>query len=88
MPSWIFSARAAAVPEASASDEKEVELKSGDRNFEKMGSDAMVSRSVVVESGCCVVVVGGCLKVVERWIVGDAIVGLYCFPVRVWEINQ
>ncbi|GJR40512.1 reverse transcriptase domain-containing protein [Tanacetum coccineum] len=62
-------------PPANASDEKEVVLKSRERNLEKMGSDARVSRSVPVESGCCVVV----CKVVERLIIArdDAIVGFF-----------
>lgn len=67
MPSWIFSARAAAVPEESASEENCVELKSEERNLEKIGSDAKESRSddgVVVVVGVDVVVV--VLKVGRR----------------------
>ncbi|KAK1439190.1 hypothetical protein QVD17_05006 [Tagetes erecta] len=45
MPSWIFSARAATVPEESASEEKRVESKSEERNLEKIGSDANESMS-------------------------------------------
>lgn len=51
MPSWIFSARAAAVPEESASEENRVESKSEERNLEKIGSEAKESKSDEEEDG-------------------------------------
>ncbi|MFS8016813.1 hypothetical protein Hanom_Chr15g01372961 [Helianthus anomalus] len=84
MTSWIFSARAAAVPEESASEKNCVELKSDERNLEKIGSDAKESKRdkeedvPIDDDGVAVVKVVRSLKVDTRcmdvrWTAGDAI---------------
>ncbi|KAI3720500.1 hypothetical protein L2E82_31487 [Cichorium intybus] len=51
MPSWIFSAREATVPEESASEENRVESKSEERNLEEIGSEAKESKGDKEEYG-------------------------------------
>lgn len=66
---WSFSAVEAGEPDERAAAEKEVEENEGERNAEKMGSEARESSAE--DAVVAVVAVVGFLKVERRWI-GEA----------------
>lgn len=65
MEEWSFSAVEAGEPEERAADEKEVVEKEGERNAERMGSEAMESSAVAAAAEGEEVI--GLLKVERRW---------------------